>query len=169
MKKFLILILVLVFASSASAGYLDIFYISSVVNGGATGYDLTIELNSGMTIDGYDIDLTVLSGTGTFYTVGNDTVTQISGGILEDDVVTTSQVSVQDITLSSWSGPADIAWDFGITGSAPIWFKMVAGGSFRYDEGGGWVTVPAGTILLVPEPMTIALLGVGGLFLRRRR
>jgi hypothetical protein len=37
-----------------------------------------------------------------------------------------------------------------------------------YDYGVSY-TVPAGTLLLIPEPMTIALLGLGGLFLRRRK
>jgi hypothetical protein len=36
-----------------------------------------------------------------------------------------------------------------------------------FDEVGGYGEIGAG--VLVPEPMTIALLGLGGLFLRRRR
>jgi hypothetical protein len=53
--------------------------------------------------------------------------------------------------------------------------SMYAGvGGLDYDEGGGYSDIPEGTLLgrvdiLTPEPMTIALLGLGGLFLRRRK
>ena len=51
---------------------------------------------------------------------------------------------------------------------------VVGTGGLDYDEGGGYTDVAEGTILDTvvvhqPEPMTIALLGLGGLFLRRRK
>jgi hypothetical protein len=54
-----------------------------------------------------------------------------------------------------------------------VTLQMIAGtGGIDYDSRG--VDIPAGTVLAEviihqPEPMTIALLGLGGLFLRRRK
>ena len=73
-----------------------------------------------------------------------------------------------EVTLAQYEGSSDIGvqftWDLtclldGVTVTVDLW-----------DDNIGYVT-PADTLTItqIPEPMTIALLGLGGLFMLRRR
>ena len=191
MKKLLILMLVIGMASFASAALTDVF--SVVDTTGSSPYDvddivnLKIVLNSGWEIDSYDVQLThstTATCDGDFWTVGNNTVSQIAGGWAEADKVTTTTVDGSDMNMmGTWQGAADIMWNFGIkvtegkVGENIALTLKASGSGFRYRETGetDWETAPSGATLdtedlpTTPEPMTIALLGLGGLFLRRRK
>ena len=76
-------------------------------------------------------------------------------------------------------GPTDIVWDFLMTctGIGPVLVDLTRAGVTEYSETGypiNWIDLGASdlgdlSIHQIPEPATIALLGLGGLFLRRRR
>ena len=78
-------------------------------------------------------------------------------------------VASGDIDSGTMPNPADGDWfrmDFSLTESA------ANGNTVQVDildYGSGYALVSSHTLDVVPEPMTIALLGLGGLFLRRRR
>ena len=60
--------------------------------------------------------------------------------------------------------------DIAFTGGTQL-VSLSAGQSFggSMDTGFGVPTFSQGVVTIVPEPMTLALLGLGGLFLRRRK
>jgi len=62
----------------------------------------------------------------------------------------------QQFSKTGLSGPA-------LTSRAKVTIQMVGGAMLQTG------TMYADDVVLVPEPMTLALLGLGGLFLRRRR
>jgi hypothetical protein len=86
------------------------------------------------------------------------------------------------ITINFESGPMDVYLpEVTLTGSVEMHFWVASNGSTYYanvTDGEGSAGAPNilsqksiddGHIALVPEPVTIAMLGLGGLFLRRRK
>jgi hypothetical protein len=77
-----------------------------------------------------------------------------------------------DDTTFGWGGydlsEGDLMGSGTFSGDWYVFDILGAGFVDLYDGAVSWVT-PAGTLEIVPEPMTIALLGLGGLFLLRRR
>ena len=82
--------------------------------------------------------------------------------------------------ITSPYGDVDLVWNLEITaaGTGNITIDLGLNGTTSYSVAGGgelsWVNAVEGdlgdlTIYAVPEPITIALLGLGGLFLRRRK
>jgi hypothetical protein len=221
MKKFLVLMLVLVMASMANA------YVMSVVTDGvgSQGHAGTAEdplvpsetillkivlennpFSSGGTpfpdYDGYylssmDLDLHI---TGPGYAAPVITVLPFPpyeqedlknhAGLspfnyTKDDGATGGFTQITGVALTPIGpGVQDIVWniEFHCTGKGEVLIDLTLNGLSQYAEyekttsGGNWVWVDMTaddlgglTIHQVPEPMTIALLGLGGLFLRRRK
>jgi hypothetical protein len=163
MKKLLVLILVLGLCSVANAT------ISLRVNGSEVGTSASVTVTD--VIGVYSTDSSVYLALVLTDTPAND---------LANGAITTNAGDWGNITAYSLSGYGDgyyMTADYsGTPPSAGIQFTMNVSGSiddtfqiqlWHEDD---WVnTADTLDITIIPEPMTIALLGLGGLFLRRRR
>ncbi len=172
MKKLLILMLVLGLTSAANA----VQMIS--LNGRTDINEITIVAPSGqVTIDVYD-DL-VANPT-------DDFIVYLDIGLMSEGLYTLSNPRLGDgagdFPATFGQGTYGDYDDFEVNQAWAVGSDPVAGTIFLVDlhcEGEGDVLVElydAGSTLIdsavihqIPEPMTIALLGLGGLFLRRRR
>ncbi len=162
MKKLLILMLVLVMASSASAALSDITKVDLaggiLTIGGVAGASLyyALEESDSGGIQ-FSTDGAVLTGAGN--TAGDlAAITQYAVGTYSGVVIIVGTTGLGE--------PPDPV-------EAGDWFTVTYGGEvgdtlYVYDSAVGG-TPYIGSLLVTPEPMTIALLGLGGLFLRRRK
>ncbi|MCK4751949.1 MAG: PEP-CTERM sorting domain-containing protein [Planctomycetes bacterium] len=166
MKKLLVLMLVLVLASSASAALTDIELQLS-------GTTLTIVGKNAVSLS---YGLYNLGGAG----AGGPTDVSGPGVILADGTGgdaggALASINVYQNVATNYSG-----FDFITLDSSPAtdaidamdWFTVQYSGNVGdvftvYDVSAGSATL--GTLEVLPEPMTIALLGLGGLFLRRKK
>jgi hypothetical protein len=154
MKKLLVLVLVLGLSASAGAVLVDRNCTWSVVGGQLIGTGTSLA-----TYDGYvDYDNSLI-----LPDPSSDNATKNAGLWLAAG----NYGSVQNFGNQVWSTHAE---EFPAGGGG-----MALGKWFSFDiQGAGWLTiwesqgVEAGDIY-VPEPVTVLLLGLGGLFLRRRR
>jgi len=166
MKKLLILMLVLGMASAAYATVLSVSQPSSAsLNVEVTGtidYDLYIVLSSNGT--------TALSS----YALGTDA----------PDMSGYSGPTSPDLDGSGlWTEPSGFSGEYWVMAASDASVFPITTGQFLTATGGAigdQVNVQAfdetvgflgdfGTITLIPEPMTVLLLGFGGLLLRRRK
>ena len=172
MKKLLILVLVLGLSTVASAA------LQLSVNGvtGAGVQDASAGDVIGVVSDdtsGYDYYLTVALGVGTYGDFGSVSIWQphADGGHAGGDAAVTDYTAYYTayfdrtvmISAKDVSSPFDIA--AGTQFSMPILAGATTG--FQIDLMDDALTILDS--VYVPEPMTIALLGLGGLFLRRRK
>lgn len=177
MKKLAFLAVILVAASVASAGFkLDISE-TSVMPGdivtvtviqeapnaaGASGGEMTLAL-AGNVVSTTDLTAGFAEG-GTWLWSSNFGISQIPGGVWFAKVpmlgMPTPGVGSLSATGEAYTGT--VAFTFTATETTDI----VWGGTWDGVDMGG---VVGGTVNVVPEPMTMALLGLGGLFLRRRK
>ena len=186
MRKLIIFLMVLAFAPAASA--LSVWFetggSAGTVNVSAsTAY--TIDVVADFTVAGFNVGA-ITQDNGTVSAVGdlnselkaqdpwnngelkdgsvnNIVIFQITGGVgLNDNVAANTVLYSFSLTTPSVMGTVLIEDWTGTNpfGGAP--FPVVT------DITGSGVT-DLGGLLLVPEPMTIVLLGLGGLFLRRRK
>ena len=190
MKKLLILVFVLAFVSTASANTAGFEIIASDaaslgVDGGsgaasyAPGTTLTLALKASFDVTNVSLGAGATAGTavavgtlnGTLSLFANNGALQNSGGVLISGII-------GGVPFGSGAFvPATNAlytFDFlvpEVAGSTVITIDNTA--AFTKVNNGTAVVVDALDDLLVhvgvPEPMTIALLGLGGLFLRRRK
>ena len=159
MRKLLIFMLVLGIASLAQAGF--------------------------VIVDNYSVDGTVdidaaspgTESTDNYFILGIDSGTLTGGSVHASTPVDLSSLVAHNhgaVTALGLDG-----WFIGIddgTASAPFaagnYFEnfvvTTTGGWVYFLEAGGSLASPIDKVY-IPEPMTIALLGLGGLFLRRRR
>ena len=170
MKKLLILVLVLGVTSAASAALVW-------VDPTNTDVTWTLDLGNGL------ITATAASGAvGSYYDVyiqatsGSITPTVGTGGGVNgtlDGVYPAAGDAAAMSTAAPWYLPSSDDADSGVlpNQAAGMWFSFdVPVGAVSVDfYAGGTVYSEALSGTVVPEPMTIALLGLGGLFLRRRK
>jgi hypothetical protein len=158
MKKLLVLMLVLGVSSLASAG-------------------LTLKIHDNM--DGsFDIMSTAFAGGDDVYFAAVSADIETTGGAIDGGPVA-SFVMDKAVTDGFMPVPADGVWGyFGDPFGAPA-----AGGNWArgiqarigavvdlYIVAADWSSAElVDTVTLVPEPMSMLLLGLGGLFLRRRK
>jgi hypothetical protein len=158
MKKLLVLVLVLGMASMANAALTDILS------------DIELHLSgTTVTVIGLDVDHeTSWLNAGIYTSTSNGIVSSpFNAYAAAGDLRQIFQwTGYNGVDIKSGQGLGDPlqtgAWfDFQYSGSAGDMFDIWA-----YEES---TTTAAGQLELLPEPMTIALLGLGGLFLRRRK
>ena len=106
----------------------------------------------------YDVKYLITSGTVAFDSSGIlfPLTFDFAGKIVSEDSTHIRIGGSQFMTAAT--GPGDLATDIGLSGLGLIEVYDTYSSPFLI-----------GTLNLIPEPMTIVLLGLGGLFLRRRK
>ena len=173
MKKLLILVLVLGLSTVASAALqLSVNGVTGAGIQGAKAGDV-IGVVSDTDDSGYDYFLTVALGVGTYGDFGTVSKWQphADGGHAGGDAAVTDYTTYYAayfdrtvmISAKDTSSPFDIA------AGTQFSMSILAGATtgFQIDLMNDALTILDS--VYVPEPMTIALLGLGGLFLRRRK
>ena len=190
MKKLLALVLILVMASSASAVLTSYqgYYFEMVIDAPAVigiGDTVSVEILAGdsvvsemlSTVLNVDAGATVSaltvsipgdwswlnSGNGTASDGGDGYNVSLDGTVPEAIAAGDSIYSFSFTTLEAGTVTIDA-----VSGSWST-FAAAVGIDDAWYSSGAQYGLPYAQITVVPEPMTIALLGLGGLFLRRRR
>lgn len=177
MKKFLILLMVLGMASWANAGMIDVVVTGYDDNDGSGDISPSDLIYIAITVPvggsgGYDLDLHV-SGPGTLQEVdgGPNANHQMGMGMwLYSGIANNGIARMVEVTMGTM--PGDLVWGLAIhcDDIGDVLVDLTLAGTTRVD---GVVLTEADlgdlVIVQVPEPMTIALLGLGSLFMLRRR
>ena len=178
MKKILILFLVLGMASIVNAA---LVFGDFVDNGDGTG-SFGVVLDAADQLFGIDVSINVLYGT---CAIGSATSTAdfLFGGVnpggnqvkiaeLPGGTNQSRRYSGLDFPGVSWiTGPGTVIMNIPITCSVPFGVELYNyyPGTPIIPEGGSQTYLPTGRLDFFPEPMTMTLLGLGGLVMVRRR
>ena len=151
MKKLLVLMLVFGMTSFASAVTVDGIVEWEVVGAQLIGTGLEV----GVYNSNLDLDLITPAGGTDSGKNGNTNAAGNLGAVTNYGIVWNA--FADHLALGEGAQIADETWFvFDIVGEGLVFF---------YDSS----FVPTGASIYVPEPMSLALLGLGGLFLRRRK
>ena len=161
MKKLLALILVLGMTSSVFAAAV----ISYDKEEGYNGDTVTVTISSDTAVfGGIDSPLVVSVTNATSFT--GELVGTGWGNMPPKVTVGTSSVTFGNGNTAMGAAAGDyIVVTFVLDGTAPTTADVSIAGTIFFDGAHDGKSID----ILVPEPMTIALLGLGGLFLRRRK
>lgn len=180
MKKMLTLVLLLAIACGVSASSVTLVGIApgepgSVENPLYESDTIQIQVTTDTTLVGLDAILTVASGPGTIVgAIGlADAVSYgWDEGLSFDPIVTGQSAEIGMGNFGGNAGPIVGYYELHCDGPGDVVVTLSSGSYF-----GGSMDINYGTpdiygelvIHQVPEPMTMGLLGLGGLFLRRRK
>ena len=172
MKKLLVLALVLGLASAASAGYSYNWTDTSGsdITQGVVGTAVVLEINRDTEAAGWGYQFRLFDQFENA-TIGSDIgdITGIATGTAVGstpplNIVYSALYDGYDLTAGEATGSAGGNM-FEITIMPSAQGAMV----FSNYQSDYWTVIDSASLTVVPEPMTIALLGLGGLLLRRRK
>jgi hypothetical protein len=173
MKKFLILMLVLGVATAANAALID-----SWSDGLGVTWQVTTDIDGSLDLLGTGAAATTYGGYGIYLHEGGYVNSWITPSPAASGLLGKNGLYDAAGDLGDNSGP-DIYGGYFIQakdGNGSVAPNLAAGDWFLFDisssaPGTAKLEIygQADTIITLPEPMTIVLLGLGGLFLRRRK
>jgi hypothetical protein len=180
MKKILVLLMVLGMASWAHAGLINVVmsgYDDLDQSDSITASDIVyieIWLADGATSDGYDLDLHV-SGPGVLQEVDGGPTANHQAGIglwMYSGIAANGIAQMSEVTFAAFNDQTALIGGLAIhcEGEGDVLVDLTLNGDTRVN-GVSVAEADLGDlrIVQVPEPMTIALLGLGGLLALRRR
>jgi hypothetical protein len=180
MKKLLVVTLVLAMASIANAGMIDVVmegYDDVDQSGTITASDIIyIDIYSNVLLDGYDLDLHV-AGPGVLSEHSGGPTANHQTGMMwfYSGIASNGIAQMMDAWLMGSSQVGFLIGGLAIhcEGEGDVLVDLTIGQGATREYGTGYILQEGDltdlVITQVPEPMTIALLGLGGLFLRRRK